>query len=283
MRPLAGGAGWISAAGMDVDGGGGWPHLYADARGRAPRKTQEHAMHTHQTPAAAPSATMAAAPDQTGAVLNMDFGRRVVVDTDRREWLPSPSRTVWRKPLEREAAEHGHTTSIVRFDADSRFAAHTHPLGEEMLVLEGVFSDERGDFGPGTYMRNPPGSRHSPFSREGCVLFVKLDQFHPDDTATGRVDTGSADWLPGQGGLRVMPLHEFRGEHVALVKWPAGERFQPHTHFGGEEILVLSGELRDEHGSYPRGTWMRSPHLSRHHPFVEEPTVIWVKVGHLPV
>jgi hypothetical protein len=39
----------------------------------------------------------------------------------------------------------------------------------------------------------------------------------------------------------------------------------------------------DEHRRYPRGTWMRSPHLSAHHPFVEVETVIWVKTGHLPV
>lgn len=96
------------------------------------------------------------------------------------------------------------------------------------------------------------------------------------------IDTNTARWLPGHGGLQVMPLHDFRGEHVALVKWPAGERFQPHTNLGGEEILVLSGEFRDELGSYPAGTWLRSPHLSRHQPFVDEPTVIWVKVGHLP-
>jgi anti-sigma factor ChrR (cupin superfamily) len=222
-----------------------------------------------------------AAGDPSSA-LNMDFTDRLVIATADQDWLPSPSPTVWRKPLERAAAEHGHTSSIVRFDRDSFFPAHTHPLGEEMLILEGVFSDETGDYGPGTYIRNPPGSRHTPFSRDGCTLFVKLDQFDPEDRATVRIDTQTAQWLPGQGGLQVMPLHDYRGEHVALVKWPAGERFQPHTHFGGEEILVLSGEFRDEFGSYPAGSWLRSPHLSRHHPYVDEPTVIWVKVGHLP-
>jgi len=222
-------------------------------------------------------------PRHDDAPLNMDFAKRVVVETARQDWTPSPSKTVWRKPLEREAAESGHTTSIVRFGADSYFPEHTHPLGEEILVLEGVFSDEHGDYGPGTYLRNPPGSRHSPFSREGCVLFVKLDQFDPNDTATVRIDTHTAAWLPGQGGLEVMPLHDYGGEHTALVKWPAGERFQPHTHVGGEEILVLSGQFRDEHGNYPAGTWTRAPHLSRHYPFVDEPTIIWVKVGHLPV
>lgn len=214
--------------------------------------------------------------------LNMDFDRRVVVDTAAQDWHPSPSRTVWRKPLEREAAEHGHTTSIVRFGAESHFTRHAHPRGEEIFVLDGVFSDEHGDYGPGTYLRNPPGSSHTPFSRDGCVLFVKLDQFDPGDTQAVRIDTTATAWLPGQGRLEVMPLHDFRGEHAALVRWPAGERFAPHTHFGGEEILVLSGEFADEFGRYPAGSWIRSPHLSRHRPFVDEPTVIWVKVGHLP-
>jgi anti-sigma factor ChrR (cupin superfamily) len=78
-----------------------------------------------------------------------------------------------------------------------------------------------------------------------------------------------------------MPLHEHENEHVALVHWPDGERFQHHTHVGGEEIFVLSGELIDEHGRYPAGTWIRSPHMSTHNPWVEQETVLWVKTGHL--
>jgi len=213
----------------------------------------------------------------------MDLGERVVIDTGGLDWQASPSGGVWRKPLEREAPEHGRTTSLVRFAPGSSFAPHAHPQGEEILILEGEFSDDEGDYPAGTYLRNPPGSRHRPFSTPGCVLLVKLEQSHPDDTATVRVDTRSRPWLPGQGGLEVMPLHEFQGEHVALVKWPAGERFVPHRHFGGEEVFVLGGTFRDEYSSYPAGTWLRSPHLSRHHPFVDEETVIWVKVGHLPV
>ena len=216
-------------------------------------------------------------------MLNMDFDQKVVIDTNQHDWVPSPSPGVWRKPLAREDAESGHTTSIVRFDPGCYFSRHEHPLGEEIMVLEGTFSDEHGDYGPGTYFRNPPGSGHTPFSKDGCVLFVKLDQFSPDDTETVRIDTRNTPWLSGQGRLEVMPLHEFRGEHVALVKWPAAERFQPHRHFGGEEVFVLSGEFKDEFGSYPAGTWLRSPHMSQHFPYVDEETVIWVKVGHLPV
>lgn len=215
-------------------------------------------------------------------MLNMEFDQRVVIETASQDWVASPAAGVWRKPLEREAKESGHTTSIVRYEPGSAFSTHPHPLGEEILVLDGVFSDEHGDYPAGTYLRNPPGSDHAPFSNEGCTILVKLNQFNPQDKTEVRVNTNTADWLPGIGKLEVMPLHNFEGENVALVKWPAGEVFQPHTHFGGEEILVLSGTFQDEYGSYPTGCWLRSPHMSSHFPRVEEETVIWVKTGHLP-
>ncbi|WP_264908532.1 cupin domain-containing protein [Vibrio sp. STUT-A11] len=216
-------------------------------------------------------------------MLNMNFTQRIVIETTQQAWFASPAPGVWRKPLEREAKESGHTTSIVKYEAGSRFATHYHPFGEEILVLEGVFSDENGDYPAGTYIRNPPGSHHAPFSNEGCVILVKLNQFDPQDLSEVRINTNKAEWLRGIGGLQVMPLHEFGHERVALVKWPKGEQFHAHQHFGGEEILVLAGELKDEFGVYPKHTWMRSPHLSEHTPFVEEETVIWVKTGHLPV
>ncbi len=216
-------------------------------------------------------------------MLNMDFSQHVVIETANMAWITSPAAGVLRKPLEREAKESGHTTSIVQYRPGSAFSSHPHPLGEEILVLDGVFSDETGDYPAGSYIRNPPGSQHAPFSQQGCTLFVKLNHFSPNDLVQVGIDTQSAPWQPGQGGLEVMPLHHFETEHTALVRWPAGERFQPHRHFGGEEILVLSGEFRDEHGVYPAGTWLRSPHLSKHFPWVEQETVIFVKTGHLPL
>jgi anti-sigma factor ChrR (cupin superfamily) len=214
--------------------------------------------------------------------LNLDFSKNIVIDTNKMKWLNSPSKKVLRKPLEREGAESGHTTSVVKYEAGASFTEHSHPLGEEIFVLEGTFSDEFGDYEAGTYLRNPPGSSHSPFSKEGCVIFVKLNQFDLDDQDIVRVPTLSSPWRQGQGHLEVMPLHEFQGKGTALVKWPKGERFVPHKHWGGEEIFVLSGEFKDEHGSYPKNTWTRSCHLSTHHPYVEEETIILVKTGHLP-
>jgi anti-sigma factor ChrR (cupin superfamily) len=214
-------------------------------------------------------------------MINMDFSQRVVVDTNEQDWLQSPMQGVWRKPLAREDKERGHATSIVRYDAGAKFSQHNHPLGEEILVLEGTFSDQTGDYHAGTYFRNPEGFIHAPFSEQGCILLVKLHQFQTDDSNHITIDTHSAEWLPGYGNLQVMLLHSFATEQVALVKWPAGEMFQAHTHFGGEEIYVINGEFKDEFGSYPAGSWIRSPHLSSHNPYVDEDTLIWVKVGHL--
>ncbi|MGM0526133.1 MAG: cupin domain-containing protein [Pseudomonadota bacterium] len=215
-------------------------------------------------------------------MLNLDFSQRVIIKTAEQSWVDSPAAGVRRKLLEREEAERGRATSIVEYKPSASFNTHQHPLGEEILVLEGIFSDEHGDYPAGTYIRNPPGTEHAPFSRNGCKLLVKLHQFQADDSEVVRINTNTTEWLPGQGGLKVMPLHSHGTEHVALVKWPAKEVFKPHRHMGGEEILVLSGEFCDEYGRYPTGTWMRSPHMSIHHPFVDEETIIWVKTGHLP-
>ena len=214
-------------------------------------------------------------------MLNMDFSKPVAINTQDLEWQPSPKAGVWRKLLAREEAERGHATSIVRYDAGAKFPKHEHPQGEEILVLEGTFSDETGDYPAGSYLRNPEGSSHAPFSKDGCIILVKLHQFQDDDRQQVFIDTTNTSWLPGQGGLKVLPLHSHHGESTALVKWPAGERFVSHIHPGGEEIYVISGEFIDEYGRYPAGTWIRSPHMSRHHPYVEQETLIFVKVGHL--
>lgn len=215
-------------------------------------------------------------------MLNMDFAEHLSLDSSRMEWVASPKPGVWRKPLAREDAERGHATSVVRYDAGASFSEHGHPLGEEIFVLSGIFSDDTGDYPAGTYFRNPEGFRHAPFSAEGCEILVKLHQFQNDDSARVCIDTNEANWQQGQGNLRVLALHNHGSESVALVHWPAGEKFHRHVHPGGEEIYVIKGEFIDEHGRYPAGSWIRSPHMSEHTPYVEEETLIWVKVGHLP-
>jgi len=156
-----------------------------------------------------------------------------------------------------------------------------HPKGEEVFVLSGEFADEHGRYPAGTYFRNPPGSAHSPFSEKGCTLLVRLNQFADGDMEHKVVHTANAPWRQGQGALLVMPLHEFGEQSAALVKWPPGCTFQRHQHWGGEEFFVLEGVFQDEHGVYPAGTWVRSPHRSVHNPYTIDGCTIMVKVGHL--
>ena len=215
--------------------------------------------------------------------INADFSQRVVIDTTAQPWAPSPEPGVDRRPLDRVGGEVARATSLVRYAPGSSFAAHEHGGGEEFLVLEGVFSDEHGDYPAGTYVRNPLGSSHRPFSREGCTLFVKLRQFAPGDGERMVIDTTvEAAWSDvSERGLSRIALHRHGDEKVALVRFAPGARLPDDPHPGGEEVFVLEGVLSDEAGDYPAGTWVRDPAGSAHAPFSEEGCVIYVKEGHL--
>jgi anti-sigma factor ChrR (cupin superfamily) len=215
--------------------------------------------------------------------VNSDFSRRVVVLPGDYQFVDSPLAGVSRMMLDRAGAEVARATSIVRYAPGSGYSSHRHDGGEEILVLDGVFSDEHGDYPAGSYLRNPPGTSHQPFSKDGCTLLVKLWQFAADDTTQLVIDTQSQSWRQGLvPGLSVMPLHEHNGVSTALVRWAPNTQFNRHIHVGGEEILVLEGMFRDEHGEYPAGSWLRNPRYSEHTPFTgPEGALIYVKVGHM--
>jgi anti-sigma factor ChrR (cupin superfamily) len=214
--------------------------------------------------------------------LHTDTKIRVAVNTADMSWVASPVNGIDRKMLERYGDEIARATSLVRYAPDSSFTPHQHELGEEILVLDGVFQDEHGQYPAGTYLKNPPGSGHTPFTETGCTLFVKLRYLNPADDERVVVHTHSAEWYQGMvPGLTVMPLSTAGTTNTALVRWAPGTYFNPHRHFGGEEIFVVDGIFEDEHGRYPKGYWLRSPHMSAHKPFSVEGCTILVKTGHL--
>lgn len=216
--------------------------------------------------------------------LHSDLTQRAVVDTASLPWVDSPEATVKRKLIERMGGDGTRATSLVKFAAGARFPSHDHHGGEEFIVLEGAFCDERGCFPKGSYVLNPPGSSHAPYAPDGCVIFVKLHHLPPESQAPISIDTLNTPWLPGLvEGLEVMPLSDIAGQHTALVRWQPDTYFKPHHHFGGEEIFVLEGEFCDETGTYPAGSWIRSPHWSKHTPFTRSGCTIFVKTGHLPI
>lgn len=216
--------------------------------------------------------------------LNANFSERVAITPAQYKWVDSPQPGVERMMLDRIGDEVARATSIVRYAPNSQFPAHTHTGGEEYIVLEGTFADENGEYPAGTYVRNPIGTFHSPrVGAEGAVILVKLRQLSEQDLDPVVINTTSAQWHPGMvDGLKVMPLHNFEHENVALVKWAPNTQFNEHRHWGGEEIFVLEGTFYDEHGAYPKGSWIRSPHLSMHTPFTKgDGALILVKTGHL--
>jgi anti-sigma factor ChrR (cupin superfamily) len=215
--------------------------------------------------------------------INADFAQRVVIATDEMPWIPSPQAGVDRRMLDRIGGEVARATSLVRYAAASSFSTHEHSLGEEFLVLSGVFSDEHGDYPAGTYVRNPPLSRHTPYTVPGCTIFVKLRQMQPDESDRLVIDTSSAAWtstVPADP-LRLSLYHSADGESVAVEQLAPGTEPPKVDCPAGEEILILQGSLRDEHGSYGRGTWIRNPPGFRRALGSADGATYWVKRGHL--
>ncbi len=105
--------------------------------------------------------------------LHADLSQRAVLDTNALAWMPSPMAGVERRMLDRRGAEVARATSLVRYAPDSRFERHVHGGGEEIFVLDGVVQDEHGTYPAGSWLRNPPGSVHRPWSEMGCTIWVK--------------------------------------------------------------------------------------------------------------
>jgi anti-sigma factor ChrR (cupin superfamily) len=175
-------------------------------------------------------------------------------------------------------------TSLVRYDPASVFPTHAHPGGEEILVLDGVFADEHGSYPTGTFLLNPEGFEHAPFSSEGCLLWVKLRQ-SPGPRHTVRVNTrDAAAWRQlDQPGLSRLDLYADPAypERIHLTRIAPGQRIGPIFFPGGEEILVLDGGFSDEHASYRVGSWLRFPPGGSHTLMSEPGCTLYVKQGHL--
>jgi anti-sigma factor ChrR (cupin superfamily) len=215
--------------------------------------------------------------------LNSDFTKRVLVHAASLPWQTSPMAGVERRMLDRIGGEVARATTIVRYAAGSSFSPHTHGGGEEYLVLDGVFQDEDGDFGTGCYVRNPPGSRHTPRSAPGCTILVKLWQFDLGDQTVVRLDTTdmTSAPVPGRLGVRAIPLFRDDREDVRIEVWAPGAeaRYEP---VGGLELLVLDGSLAEGGEALSRQSWLRLPVGARLDAKAgPDGCRLWVKEGHL--
>lgn len=215
--------------------------------------------------------------------INADFSQRVASHAESASWTSSPSAGVERRMLDRIGDEVARATTIVRFAPGSTFAEHIHGGGEEYFVLEGDFVDGQGSHPAGTYVRNPPSSRHAPSAPQGATIFVKLNQFAAEDhaavvTDTSRFQLASETKSPG---VEALPLHVHGNEDVRIEIWQPGITIE-HWGHGGLELLVLDGTFSEAGTTFSRHSWLRLPPSD---PFLGragvEGTRVLVKSGHL--
>lgn len=209
-----------------------------------------------------------------------DFSKRAVVHSDALDWIDSPMPGVERKPLDRVGNEVARATTIVRYAKGSKFSPHIHIGGEEFVVLEGVFQDEHGDFPAGSYIRNPPQSKHTPGSDDGCVIFVKLWQFQPDDRTHVRLQINKMSAIESSSpGVSITPLYKDAYEEVNIFY------FEPNATIDipvddGAELLVLSGTIEEKKDTLEKYSWLRLPQGDK---FIakagSEGAKIWIKLG----
>ena len=211
--------------------------------------------------------------------LHSDHSLRVIVDA-----ADLHAGAVGERGLEnREGSTPGRIT-LRSFKAGETWT-HDGKKLLEMLVVRGRVSLNGEALGPTSYVRLAPGVPAMFTSTDTSMVYLNERTPTEPEKDSYALRGDSLDWRQGMvPGLKVTSLHQGSTKHTALVRWAPETRFNPHTHVGGEEILVLEGVFRDEYGSYPAGTWIRSPHMSNHRPFTgPEGATILVKVGHLEV
>ena len=215
--------------------------------------------------------------------IHADFSRRVAVHAAHEPWIASPVVGVERKMLERIGGEVARATSIVRYAPGSQFSAHVHGGGEEFLVLEGVFQDERGDYPVGAYVRNAPRSRHTPGSPQGCTILVKLWQFRPDDRLSIHTNTADRPFVPTKdsAGIARQPLYRDDFEDVRLERWAGGQHVVVDSP-GGIEVFVVDGAFDEGGERFDAHSWLRlPPGVPLYAAVADAGALVWVKSGHL--
>jgi hypothetical protein len=155
-------------------------------------------------------------------------------------------------------------------------------MGEEFLVLDGVFSDDTGDFPAGTYVRNPPGTSHAPHSVEGCRILVKLRQFDAADLAPVVIDTSAtAGWREVGQGIERLALHTFGTETVAMLRLSRDAQFELDGSAGGVELLLVAGAASYAGELLGPESWLRLPMAAEAVLSATAESLIWLKTGHL--
>jgi quercetin dioxygenase-like cupin family protein len=191
--------------------------------------------------------------------INDDLTVPVIVHAAQLPWKSSPAGGVDRRMLFRIGDEVARATSIVRYAPRSAFPRHTHGGGEEILVLDGVFQDEHGDYPAGSYFRNPPGTSHVPASKDGCTIFVRLWQFRDGDRdQIVRRPAEGRPLEPRSGAASAIQLFDDGFESVRIESFMPAKTITIEN-ARGLEALILAGSLSFGDQMLTSQSWIRLP------------------------
>jgi anti-sigma factor ChrR (cupin superfamily) len=224
---------------------------------------------------------------RSAAEVNADPNKVTVVDTTQVPWESTEWPGVSRKVLEFvNHPKKGRETSLLRFSPGAALPTQTLTERMDIFVVEGAFSDEHGHYGEHTFIRNQPGFRHTPASKEGCVLYVKWRvPIRPGGGQRLVIDAKTAKWMefPHRGSdvLHLYPNAD--GIETGRIGHVHTNRQLPsHDHSIGEETLILKGCLKDEYAAYTPGVWFRMPCGVPHAPYTEgERCMMLIREGDL--
>lgn len=189
-------------------------------------------------------------------MLNADTSIAAVVYSRVMDWQSSPSSSVSRKRFHLVGeAESGQVTSLVQYNPGASFPSHPHPGGEEILVLSGIFSDETGDWPIGSYLLNPEGFTHAPYSASGCCLLVKLGQYQGVKPIRLALNGLAATELDG---LDCKLLYSNTIEKTVVAKLEEGQ-VMCKVFEGGCEGFVLKGKVNVNGANLGQHDWFRFP------------------------
>jgi anti-sigma factor ChrR (cupin superfamily) len=112
-------------------------------------------------------------------------GLDVKLDEGALPWRSTRYRGIQWLPLDAGGAtsDPRDATVLIRMEPGCGYPAHRHVDVEDVLILCGGYADERGEHGPGTYLRYPKGSIHAPRAtgdpalpvgpaNPACILFA---------------------------------------------------------------------------------------------------------------
>jgi anti-sigma factor ChrR (cupin superfamily) len=125
------------------------------------------------------------------------YGAIENVNSANLEWLPvagAPGNYL--KVLTLDEKNH-RVDFLFKMDPGAEFTTHTHLCTAVAYTLEGKWGYREGDdvSTPGHFSYEPPGTRHTPYSIDGMVVYASfqgtsntmLELYGPDDSVVGYI------------------------------------------------------------------------------------------------